>query len=149
MVSCCHLVQRRELTITYTYRSNTQHLHTSAASSHANLCSLHFMNAGDFFGEIALTVSKQRTADVISLGTQGAGPNASNRPPEPVELFQLLRYVLCLPLSALSPLSHLSFSLSTSRVGMSRTFLAFMCMCVHACICMYVWQTQTNNKRDQ
>eukprot|EP00292_Cryptomonas_paramecium_P006336 CAMPEP_0113700390 /NCGR_PEP_ID=MMETSP0038_2-20120614/23927_1 /TAXON_ID=2898 /ORGANISM="Cryptomonas paramecium" /LENGTH=497 /DNA_ID=CAMNT_0000624035 /DNA_START=124 /DNA_END=1614 /DNA_ORIENTATION=+ /assembly_acc=CAM_ASM_000170 len=46
---------------------------------------------GDFFGEIALTVSSQRTADVKSMGaTQHHGPRG-NRPAEAVELFQLDR----------------------------------------------------------
>jgi len=44
------------------------------------------LSTGDFFGEIALTVSKQRTADVKSLGNVGA-----NGQSEPTELFQLLR----------------------------------------------------------
>lgn len=44
--------------------------------------------AGDFFGEIALTVSKQRTADVKSIGASGPGATQAQ---EPVELFQLLR----------------------------------------------------------
>jgi len=44
------------------------------------------LSTGDFFGEIALTVSKQRTADVKSFGHVGA-----NGQSEPTELFQLLR----------------------------------------------------------
>eukprot|EP00918_Siedleckia_nematoides_P107119 GHVU01233553.1.p1 GENE.GHVU01233553.1~~GHVU01233553.1.p1 ORF type:complete len:496 (+),score=93.48 GHVU01233553.1:178-1488(+) len=40
------------------------------------------LTTGDFFGEVALTVSKQRTADVKSLG---------NSKGQPVELFQLMR----------------------------------------------------------
>lgn len=48
---------------------------------------------GEFFGEIALTVSKQRTADVMSLGSTAAlGPAAAaGRPAEDLELFQLMR----------------------------------------------------------
>eukprot|EP00285_Hemiselmis_virescens_P000685 CAMPEP_0173414886 /NCGR_PEP_ID=MMETSP1356-20130122/84563_1 /TAXON_ID=77927 ORGANISM="Hemiselmis virescens, Strain PCC157" /NCGR_SAMPLE_ID=MMETSP1356 /ASSEMBLY_ACC=CAM_ASM_000847 /LENGTH=478 /DNA_ID=CAMNT_0014377093 /DNA_START=39 /DNA_END=1472 /DNA_ORIENTATION=+ len=49
------------------------------------------LNTGDFFGEIALTVSKQRTADVKSLGASGAHGPRSTGPVEPVELFQLNR----------------------------------------------------------
>ncbi len=49
------------------------------------------MPTGDFFGEIALTVVKHRTADVKSLGaSSGHGPR-NQGPAEPVELFQLLR----------------------------------------------------------
>mmetsp|Transcript_39548 Transcript_39548/g.61682 ORF Transcript_39548/g.61682 Transcript_39548/m.61682 type:complete len:520 (+) Transcript_39548:31-1590(+) len=49
------------------------------------------LTTGDFFGEIALTVSKQRTADVISLGAAGCHGPRGNRPAEAVELFQLMR----------------------------------------------------------
>jgi calcium/calmodulin-dependent protein kinase I len=49
------------------------------------------LNTGDFFGEIALTVSKQRTADVKSLGAIGTHGPRSTGPAEPVELFQLNR----------------------------------------------------------
>eukprot|EP00281_Chroomonas_sp_CCMP1168_P026737 CAMPEP_0206254450 /NCGR_PEP_ID=MMETSP0047_2-20121206/23697_1 /ASSEMBLY_ACC=CAM_ASM_000192 /TAXON_ID=195065 /ORGANISM="Chroomonas mesostigmatica_cf, Strain CCMP1168" /LENGTH=490 /DNA_ID=CAMNT_0053680737 /DNA_START=107 /DNA_END=1576 /DNA_ORIENTATION=- len=45
------------------------------------------LSTGDFFGEIALTVSKQRTADVKSLGASGSSAGST----EAVELFQLLR----------------------------------------------------------
>jgi len=43
------------------------------------------LTTGDFFGEVALTVSKQRTADVKSLG------NTKGKNSESVELFQLMR----------------------------------------------------------
>jgi len=49
------------------------------------------LNTGDFFGEIALTVSKQRTADVKSLGAAGSHGPRNSGPAEPVELFQLAR----------------------------------------------------------
>lgn len=49
------------------------------------------LNTGDFFGEIALTVSKQRTADVKSLGAAGSHGPRNSGPAEPLELFQLLR----------------------------------------------------------
>mmetsp|Transcript_34336 Transcript_34336/g.77341 ORF Transcript_34336/g.77341 Transcript_34336/m.77341 type:complete len:502 (-) Transcript_34336:82-1587(-) len=48
------------------------------------------LTTGDFFGEVALTVSKQRTADVKSLGA-GSGPKNTNKPVEAVELFRLMR----------------------------------------------------------
>jgi hypothetical protein len=48
------------------------------------------LTAGDFFGEVALTVAKKRTADVVSLGN-AAGHSKFKRG-ESVELFQLTRY---------------------------------------------------------
>jgi serine/threonine protein kinase len=45
------------------------------------------LTTGDFFGEVALTVSKQRTADVLSLGNTSAKAKSSDC----VELFQLMR----------------------------------------------------------
>ena len=44
------------------------------------------LTTGDFFGEVALTVSKQRTADVKSLGS-----TSSSKSSKSVELFQLMR----------------------------------------------------------
>uniref|UniRef100_A0A7S0QLN4 cGMP-dependent protein kinase n=1 Tax=Cryptomonas curvata TaxID=233186 RepID=A0A7S0QLN4_9CRYP len=49
------------------------------------------LTTGDFFGEISLTVSSQRTADVKSLGATGCHGPRGNRPAEAVELFQLDR----------------------------------------------------------
>ena len=49
------------------------------------------LTTGDFFGEISLTVSSQRTADVKSLGASGCHGPRGNRPAEAVELFQLDR----------------------------------------------------------
>eukprot|EP00918_Siedleckia_nematoides_P065072 GHVU01141474.1.p1 GENE.GHVU01141474.1~~GHVU01141474.1.p1 ORF type:complete len:480 (-),score=77.65 GHVU01141474.1:258-1628(-) len=52
---------------------------------------------GDYFGEIALTVSERRVADVFALGAPRGGSRAdiANTPPEklegPTELFQLSR----------------------------------------------------------
>ena len=48
------------------------------------------LTTGDFFGEVALTVSKQRTADVKSLGNSNAHSKTKGAA-EPVELFQLMR----------------------------------------------------------
>jgi len=47
------------------------------------------LTTGDFFGEVALTVSKQRTADVKSLGNTSA--HSKSKTSENVELFQLMR----------------------------------------------------------
>jgi CRP-like cAMP-binding protein len=47
------------------------------------------LTTGDFFGEVALTVSKQRTADVKSLGNSNAHSKTKGAA-EPVELFQLM-----------------------------------------------------------
>jgi len=51
------------------------------------------LHVGDFFGEIALTMSTKRIADAKSLGSVGGlGPLKSEmRPADPVELFQLMR----------------------------------------------------------
>jgi CRP-like cAMP-binding protein len=49
------------------------------------------LTTGDFFGEISLTVSSQRTADVKSLGATSCHGPRGNRPAEAVELFQLDR----------------------------------------------------------
>jgi len=49
------------------------------------------LTTGDFFGEIALTVSKQRTADVKSLGAGACHGPRGSRQAEAVELFQLMR----------------------------------------------------------
>ena len=61
------------------------------------------LTTGDFFGEVALTVSKQRTADVVSLGDVSTQDNLvseydlliagceQERAPGPSELLQLLR----------------------------------------------------------
>eukprot|EP00287_Rhodomonas_sp_CCMP768_P007765 CAMPEP_0196728014 /NCGR_PEP_ID=MMETSP1091-20130531/8843_1 /TAXON_ID=302021 /ORGANISM="Rhodomonas sp., Strain CCMP768" /LENGTH=503 /DNA_ID=CAMNT_0042070713 /DNA_START=119 /DNA_END=1630 /DNA_ORIENTATION=- len=49
------------------------------------------LTTGDFFGEIALTVSKQRTANVKSLGAASAHGPRGSRQAEAVELFQLMR----------------------------------------------------------
>mmetsp|Transcript_3807 Transcript_3807/g.9108 ORF Transcript_3807/g.9108 Transcript_3807/m.9108 type:complete len:522 (+) Transcript_3807:78-1643(+) len=48
------------------------------------------LTTGDFFGEIALTVSKQRTADVVSLGSHGHhGPRSAKA--ADTELFEFAR----------------------------------------------------------
>ena len=46
------------------------------------------LTTGDFFGEVALTVSKQRTADVKSLGNTSTH-SKSAKSSESVELFQV------------------------------------------------------------
>ena len=50
------------------------------------------LSPGDFFGEVALTVSELRTADVISLGAQsGTRTNVASSTKNPTELLQFMR----------------------------------------------------------
>jgi len=46
--------------------------------------------AGDFFGEVALTVAEQRTADIVSLGYHDVFHHGIS-PPVPAEFFRLMR----------------------------------------------------------
>eukprot|EP00960_Hanusia_phi_P067413 766622-Hanusia_phi.AAC.3 len=62
-------------------------LHTSLPSS--SCCELTYP-PGDFFGEVALTVAEQRTADIVSLGYHDVFHHGIS-PPVPAEFFRLMR----------------------------------------------------------